>query len=296
MEVADIVEKKFDKGFNGYKMEEVDDFLQEVSAEFANLKKQNQELEKKMEVLADKIREYRNDEDAIKEALLGAQKQSGSILSSAKEKSEKMISDAKEKSEKMIAEAESKVKERGEYAKKLVDDANADKEKIIAECAAKAAQMKADMDAENQKQESIIARTRDESNAFIARLNRVYQEHMEKIGKIPIETQNDFVKSMKNTIVPPPEPKEQPKPVKENKEGSKSEDKTEKTVKNETEEIKKDESEPVLEKTSEIELKPAFSEDDSQEEKKNEASPFFDKTKHKPKYEKLEFGSNNKNK
>ncbi len=58
MEAKDIKEKKFAKGLNGYKMEEVDDFLEEMSAEFSNLKKLSEEQEKKMEVLADKIREY----------------------------------------------------------------------------------------------------------------------------------------------------------------------------------------------------------------------------------------------
>ena len=91
MEAFDIMDKKFDKGFNGYKMEDVDQFLQEVSAEFGKLKKQNQDLEKKMEVLADKIKEYRNDEDAIKEALLGAQKQSSEVRAAAKEKSERCL-------------------------------------------------------------------------------------------------------------------------------------------------------------------------------------------------------------
>ena len=133
MEVKDIKEKKFGKGLNGYKMEEVDDFLEEMAAEFANLKKQNEEQEKKMEVLADKIREYRNDEDSIKEAILGAQKQSSSVLAAAKEKSEKMISDAKEKTDKMIKDADDRVKEKEEYAKKLVEDANAEKTKVIAE-------------------------------------------------------------------------------------------------------------------------------------------------------------------
>ena len=86
MNAKSIIEQKFDKGFNGYKMEEVDEFLREVSAEFSELEAQNESLEKKLEVLADKIREYRNDEEAIKEAILGAQKQSASVLASTDEK------------------------------------------------------------------------------------------------------------------------------------------------------------------------------------------------------------------
>lgn len=298
MEAKDIMDKKFDKSFNGYKMEEVDDFLQEVSAEFANLKKLYEEQEKKMEVLADKIREYRNDEDAIKEALLGAQKQSGSVLAAAKEKSEKMVSDAKEKSEKMIKEAEERVKEKNEYAKKLVEDANSEKTRIVAECERKSAEIKANMEAEIKKQESILAKTRDESNGFIERLLKEYQEHISYINSIPEKCNNEFVLNAKDTIKFTEEAK--PEASAKLAEEAASEPKGEEK-KNELklEKINKENEAVILEKTTEIASKPVFEEEavaEEVEEYEENSSPLFDKSKRKSKYEKLQFGNNNKNK
>lgn len=298
MEVKDIKEKKFGKGLNGYKMEEVDDFLEEMAAEFSNLKRQCDEQEKKMEVLADKIREYRNDEDSIKEAILGAQKQSSSVIAAAKEKSDNMISSAKEKSEKMIKDAEDRVREKDEYAKKLVDDANAEKTRIVAECERKSAEIKAEMEAEIRKQESILAKTRDESKAFIERLLLEYKEHIEYINAIPEKCDNQFVLDAKDTIKfteekkPPVEAlkaEEEAKPVKT--EEKKPELKLEK--------IKKEDRAVVLEKTTEIASSPVFEEEavtEDVEEFDEASAPLFDKSKRKSKYEKLQFGNNNKSK
>ena len=330
MEAKDIIDKKFNKGLNGYKMEEVDEYLQEVSTEFLNLKKQNEELEKKMEILAEKIREYRKDEDAIKEALLGAQKQSNSVLASAKEKSEKMISDAKEKSEKMIKDADDRVKEKDAYGKKLVDDANAEKTRIIAECERKAAEIKANMDAETKKQESIIAKTRDESNAFIEKLLKEYQEHIAYIKSIPEKCQNQFVLDMKDSmkleqekkaqeaaaakakpaVAPAPAPAPAPKPAESKPAPAKEADKPaapaapaakpeekKEPAKLENMAAKKPE-EIALDKTAEIASKPVFEEEAVVEEVEefDESKPLFDKPKQKSKFEKLQFGNNNKNK
>ncbi len=279
MEAKDIKEKKFSKGLNGYKMEEVDDFLEEMSAEFSRLKKLSEEQEKKMEVLADKIREYRNDEDAIKEALLGAQKQSSSVLAAAKEKTDKM--------------------EKDEYAKKMVEDANAEKTKIIAECERKSAEIKAAMEAEIRKQESILAKTRDESKSFLERLLKEYQTHIAYIDSIPAKCENEFVLNAKDTVKFTEEQKpaeEVPKPEK-TEEAPKAAPAKEKKAELKLEKINKENEAIVLEKTTEIASKPVFEEEavaEDVEEFEETGSPLFDKSKRKSKYEKLQFGSNNK--
>lgn len=291
MEAADILDKKFSKGLNGYKMEEVDEFLQEVSTAFLELKKQNDELEKKMEVLADKIREYRKDEEAIKEALLGAQKQSSAVMTSTKEKSEQMISDAKEKAAAMLREAEGKVKEKNEQAKKLIENANIEKTKVIAECERRSAEIKANMEAEIRKQESILAKTRDESNAYREKLLNLYNEHIAFIKAIPEKCENEFVRQAKDTL----EIKEAAKPV-ETPVQPKPEEKIE--VAKPDKEIKKNEA-VLLEKTTEIALKPAFEKEakpSAAERTESAGKSLFDKPQHKSKFEKLKFGNNNKGK
>ena len=269
-------------------MEEVDEFLQEVSTACLELKKQNEEMEKKMEVLADKIKEYRNDEEAIKEALLGAQKQSSAVLTSTKEKSEQIINEAKEKAAAMIKEAEGKVKEKDEYAKKLVEDANAEKTKVIAECERRSAEIKANMEAEIKKQESILAKTRDESNSYREKLLALYNEHIALIKVIPKKCENEFVRKAKDTLEITEQPAEAPVQQKEEKI----------EVADPEEEMKKSEA-VVLEKTTEIALKPAFEKEadsGAAESSGPTETPLFDKSQHKSKFEKLKFGSNNKGK
>ena len=71
----DISNKRFEKAAFGYKQEEVDDFLKELVSELTMMQKERNDIESKLQILADKVREYRQDEDALKDALLGAQKQ-----------------------------------------------------------------------------------------------------------------------------------------------------------------------------------------------------------------------------
>ncbi|MBP5604672.1 MAG: DivIVA domain-containing protein, partial [Ruminiclostridium sp.] len=70
------------------------------------LKKENEDLAKKLQVCADKIREYREDEDALKDALLGAQKTGNAIISDSKEKAANIVQEAENKSAEMMKDAD----------------------------------------------------------------------------------------------------------------------------------------------------------------------------------------------
>ena len=98
MNAKDIVSKEFDTvKRGGYDAAEVDTFLKDVSIEYKKLQNENEELEKKLEVLAEKIREYRKDEDALRDALLIAKKQGIAVVNEAKEDAEKIRKDAQER-------------------------------------------------------------------------------------------------------------------------------------------------------------------------------------------------------
>ena len=102
----DIREKTFEKAmFNGYEMTAVDNFLDELSSDLAALQKENAVLKGKMKVLVDKIEEYRSSEDALRMAILSAQKMGNMIEKEAKENSAKMIADATAEAERITKEA-----------------------------------------------------------------------------------------------------------------------------------------------------------------------------------------------
>ena len=75
-----IASRRFDKQVGGYKQDEVEMFLQQVAGEYAKLLSEKEDLEEKIEVLAEKVEQYREDEDSLRSALIGAQKLGDSVI------------------------------------------------------------------------------------------------------------------------------------------------------------------------------------------------------------------------
>lgn len=67
----------------GYNMAMVDEFLDELTDDYTSLYKENAALKAKMKVLVDKVEEYRSTEDAMRAALLTAQKMADSMVAEA---------------------------------------------------------------------------------------------------------------------------------------------------------------------------------------------------------------------
>ena len=76
----------------GYDKEEVNALLAQIVESYQAVYDENKELYRKMEILAGKIEEYRNEEDSIKTALITAQKMADRIAKDAKEKAEEKLS------------------------------------------------------------------------------------------------------------------------------------------------------------------------------------------------------------
>lgn len=104
MNSKEVSNKKFEKAAFGYKPDEVDEFVKEVSIKMAQLQKDKEDSDKKIDVLADKVRDYMRDEEVIKEALLGAQRQGRQVIDEAQQTSAKIISEANQRSEQIIGE------------------------------------------------------------------------------------------------------------------------------------------------------------------------------------------------
>ena len=105
MTAKDIRELRFEKAAWGYRPEDIDEFLGKLEATFQEIDNEREDANHKIQLLADKVREYMKDEDAIKDAWVGAQKEGHRILDDAHEKAEQIISKAKEEAARMIDEA-----------------------------------------------------------------------------------------------------------------------------------------------------------------------------------------------
>lgn len=108
--ISEIKNKKFEKSAFGYKVEDVESFLNDIIDTISALENEKAETEKKLVVLASKIEEYRNEEDSLRQALLGAQKLGDSILKEAKNRAEIMMRDATIKSENIVKNVKEEVK------------------------------------------------------------------------------------------------------------------------------------------------------------------------------------------
>ena len=101
--------------------------LNEVAASYEQMYKENTDLIKKISILADKIESYRNDEEAIKLALLDAHKMAENISKSASDKAEALVADAENKSKILLDGANRQtaqmIEEAREQAKNIVDNA-----------------------------------------------------------------------------------------------------------------------------------------------------------------------------
>lgn len=98
MTLENIRNVEFNRG-RGYRAEEVDDFIDACADTVQQLIQEKEELSQKMKVLADKLVEYRNDEDSIRAALLNAQRTGDTVLRDAEQKAQQLIADAKQEAE-----------------------------------------------------------------------------------------------------------------------------------------------------------------------------------------------------
>lgn len=105
MTAQDIRDKRFEKAAWGYRPEDIDEFLGQLEATFQEIDNEREDNNRKIQILADKVREYMKDEEALKDALLGAQKQGHQVIAEANEKAAQILDKAKEEAAVLLDEA-----------------------------------------------------------------------------------------------------------------------------------------------------------------------------------------------
>ena len=101
----EVSEHAFAKAsFGGYNMAMVDEFLDVLTADYTTLYKENATLKAKMKVLVDKVEEYRSTEEAMRKALLTAQKMADDMVAQAEAKKAEMLQNAEAEAKARMAE------------------------------------------------------------------------------------------------------------------------------------------------------------------------------------------------
>ena len=115
-QIRDVV---FEKKMSGYKMSEVDDFIDACAETVQELTAERDELNRKLELLAERQLEYKNQEDSIHTTLLGAQRSADAIVREANHKAELILRDARIKAENIEEAAEAAIVAQQEELRRL---------------------------------------------------------------------------------------------------------------------------------------------------------------------------------
>ncbi len=120
----DIENKKFAKQMmNGYNVDEVDDFLDELTLDYGKLYRENAELKSQREELDSNVGKYKNLESTIQSTLLIAQKTADEVQETAKKQADAIIQqaelDAKAKVEEINTQIVLKTKELNDLKKQF---------------------------------------------------------------------------------------------------------------------------------------------------------------------------------
>jgi len=130
--------------FGGYNMSQVDEFLDILTEDYTALYNDNAVLKSKMKVLVDKVEEYRSTEEAMRKALMTAQR----------------------------------------MADDLVREAEAKKAAILAEAESQAARRSAELKQEVEAEEYRLQAAQSNTAAFVEKMRALYTEQVQFLAKL----------------------------------------------------------------------------------------------------------------
>ncbi len=141
----DVRRVTFDRTVRGYRCEDVDDYLKQVADSMDAMRSEQDDLQKKIVVLAQRIDKYRADESTLSTTMLNAQRLG-----------ENVIKEAKQKAAEILREANLRAEDREQRAR----------------------------DEMTLCQQEVTTLHREADN-FKKNLQKMYKEHIELISKLP---------------------------------------------------------------------------------------------------------------
>lgn len=211
---------------DGYDRNEVNELLVDIIESYEAVCEENKELYRKMEILANRIEEYRDDEDSIKTAIISAQKMADHVTAEAKEKAEQTIAesaasaqqtvqDAKAKADKIVGEAREYVanltKEKAQAADEIIADAQSKANAAISSAQLvaqdtldKAKKLTAELveKAKNERgqQQEMMSRIKAESKEFKASLVSLYEAQLNKLRELAQSGAEDSIEGLESEL------------------------------------------------------------------------------------------------
>lgn len=147
----------------GYNMASVDDFLDKLTEDYTALYKENAALKAKLKVLADKMEEYRQVEDAMRSTLLTAQKMATSMVSEAEQKRDAIIADAASGAKARLTEIQNEV--------------SAEEERLVS--------VRQEVEQQIQAEKARLSTAQEELRSFIQSVRRVCEGQLALLERLP---------------------------------------------------------------------------------------------------------------
>lgn len=176
-------------GRNAYKAEGVDSFLREVADSYEQMFRENGEMFKKINLLAQRLEEYRNDEDNIRNALLTAQRAAEKITNDAREKADKLVAEVKERTdtenERLDAAAKEMLSKAKYQADSLVEEAQKQAKDIVENAVRESKEASVNARSDMIKELAALETMKQEVTKFKQQILGEYSAQLELINKLP---------------------------------------------------------------------------------------------------------------
>ena len=117
----DIENKRFSKTLKGYNVDEVDDFLDQLTVDYEKLYKENADLREQIENSKKDLEHYRNVEHTLQNTLVMAQTTADDIKANAQSRADQIIRDAQSEAKRAtetISKEEFEIRKRTEELKR----------------------------------------------------------------------------------------------------------------------------------------------------------------------------------
>ncbi|MBE6787131.1 MAG: DivIVA domain-containing protein [Ruminococcaceae bacterium] len=185
LSAQDVKNVSFSNALRGYKIEDVEVFLDKVEADYVHYERLVSDYQAKVQELEAQIENYKNSQSSIQNVLLNAQKLADQIVNEAKEKSEEIITNAEKNitiitnKEKELSDAfELKANER-KAALKIELEEMVEKENLKAKSVVAAAEDSV------KRQQVLFDKLKLEIAAFKSSITAKYKEHLSILQEIP---------------------------------------------------------------------------------------------------------------
>ena len=107
----DIQSQQFHVRFRGFDVEEVDDFLEKISAAFQAVAEENQQLKGRLEIMEKDLATYQNQQKSFQSAIIAAQNVADAMKEKSREEAEAIVTEAQEEARLHRAEANHEIAE-----------------------------------------------------------------------------------------------------------------------------------------------------------------------------------------